>query len=32
MIPDLGIYRSANLLMQQHGENALIEAPCGRTS
>ncbi len=26
MIPDLDIYRSANLLMQQHGENAPIEA------
>ncbi len=26
MIPDLDIYRSANLLMQQQGEDALIEA------
>ena len=26
MIPNLDIYRSATLLMQQHGEDALIEA------
>ncbi len=26
MIPDLDTYRTANLLMQQHGEDALIEA------
>ncbi len=26
MIPDLDIYRSANLLVKQHGENALIHA------
>ncbi len=26
MTSDLAIFRSANLLMQQHGENALIEA------
>jgi hypothetical protein len=26
MIPDLDIFRSANLLMQQHGEDTLIEA------
>ncbi len=26
MIPDLDIYRSANLLIKQHGENTPIEA------
>jgi hypothetical protein len=26
MIPDLGIYRSANLLVKQHGDDAPIEA------
>ena len=26
MTPDLDIYRSANLLVKQHGEDALIEA------
>jgi len=26
MIPDLDIYRSANLLVKQHGEDAPIEA------
>ncbi len=26
MIPDLDIYRSANLLVKQHGEGAPIEA------
>ena len=26
MIPDLDIYRSANVLVQQHGENAPIHA------
>ncbi len=26
MIPDLDIYRSANLLMQQHGQDAPIHA------
>ncbi len=26
MIPDLDIYQSANLLVQQHGEDAPIEA------
>ena len=26
MIPDLDIYRSANLLVKQHGQDALIEA------
>jgi len=26
MTSDLAIFRSANLLMQQHGEDALIEA------
>ena len=26
MIPDLDIYRSANVLVKQHGENAPIEA------
>ena len=26
MIPDLDIYRSANLLVKQHGEDASIEA------
>ena len=26
MIPDLDIYRSANLLVQQHGQDAPIEA------
>ncbi len=26
MTPDLDIYRSANVLMKQHGEDALIEA------
>ncbi len=26
MIPDLDIYRSANILVKQHGEDAPIEA------
>ncbi len=26
MIPDLDIYRTANLLLKQHGEDAPIEA------
>ena len=26
MIPDLDIYRSANVLIRKHGENAAIEA------
>jgi hypothetical protein len=26
MIPDLDIFRSANLLVKQHGKDALIEA------
>ena len=26
MVPDLDIYRSANLLVKQHGEDALIHA------
>ena len=26
MIPDLDIYRSANVLVKQHGEDALIQA------
>ncbi len=26
MIPDLDIYRSANVLVKQHGQNAPIEA------
>ncbi len=26
MIPDLDIYRSANLLVKQHGEDAPVEA------
>ncbi len=26
MIPDLGIYRSANLLVKQHGQDAPIHA------
>ena len=28
MIPDLDIYRSAQVLVKRHGDDAPIEAPC----
>ena len=31
MIPDLDIYRAANVLVKHHGQDAPIEAAAGRT-
>jgi hypothetical protein len=32
MIPDLDIYRSANLLVKQHGEDAPLPSPVRATN